>query len=82
MKPDVDQPSDDVLHNRKQFTDMNKLFSYPQLISGIKNSIMKLPYVTGRPYPLDAAQILEGLNDRDCFVFLETSRIAGKKNTS
>jgi len=28
-----------------------------------KNSIMKLPYVTGRPYPLDAAQILEGLTE-------------------
>jgi para-aminobenzoate synthetase/4-amino-4-deoxychorismate lyase len=51
-------------------------------IGGKKNSIMKLPYVTGRPYPLDAAQILEGLNDRNCFVFLETSRVAGEENTS
>ena len=47
-----------------------------------KNSIIKLPYVTGRPYPLDAAQILGGLNDTDCFVFLETSRVAGEENTS
>ena len=43
---------------------------------------MNPPYVTGRPYPLDAARVLEGLNDRDCFVFLETSRVAGEENTS
>ena len=43
---------------------------------------MSPPYVTGRPYPLDAARILEGLNNTDCFVFLETSRIAGEENTS
>jgi para-aminobenzoate synthetase/4-amino-4-deoxychorismate lyase len=43
---------------------------------------MKLPYVTGRPYPLDAARVLEGLADTECFVFLETSRVAGEENTS
>ncbi len=43
---------------------------------------MNLPYVTGRSYPLDAAHILEGLNDRDTFVFLETSRVLGEENTS
>jgi para-aminobenzoate synthetase/4-amino-4-deoxychorismate lyase len=43
---------------------------------------MKLPYVTGRPYPLDAASVLEGLNNINCFVFLETSRVAGEENTS
>ncbi|MDL1958894.1 MAG: aminodeoxychorismate synthase component I [Deltaproteobacteria bacterium] len=43
---------------------------------------MKLPYVTGRPYSLDAARVLEGLNNIDCFVFLETSRVAGEENTS
>lgn len=43
---------------------------------------MKLSYVTGRPYPLDAAGILEGLNNINCFVFLETSRVAGEENTS
>jgi para-aminobenzoate synthetase/4-amino-4-deoxychorismate lyase len=47
-----------------------------------KNSIMNLPYVTGRPYPLDAARVLEGLTDTECFVFLETSRVAGEENTS
>jgi hypothetical protein len=35
-----------------------------------KNSIMNLPYVTGRPYPLDVARVLEGLNNTECFVFL------------
>ncbi|MBW1926227.1 MAG: aminodeoxychorismate synthase component I [Deltaproteobacteria bacterium] len=43
---------------------------------------MNLPYVTGRPYPLDAASILKGLTDIECFVFLETSRVAGEENTS
>ena len=43
---------------------------------------MNPPYVTGRPYSLDAARILEGLNNTDCFVFLETSRVAGEENTS
>ena len=43
---------------------------------------MNPPYVTGRPYPLDAAQILEGLNNRDCFVFLETLRVSEEENTS
>ncbi len=43
---------------------------------------MNPPYVTGKPYPLDAARVLEGLNKTDCFVFLETSRVAGEENTS
>ncbi len=43
---------------------------------------MKLPYLIGRPYPLDAAHILEGLADEDRFVFLETSRVLGEENTS
>ncbi|NIA08409.1 MAG: aminodeoxychorismate synthase component I [Nitrospiraceae bacterium] len=43
---------------------------------------MNLPYVIGRPYPLNAAPILKGLADSDCFVFLETSRVLGEENTS
>jgi para-aminobenzoate synthetase/4-amino-4-deoxychorismate lyase len=57
-------------------------FTKSELIPVIKNSIINPPYVTGRPYPLDAARVLEGLNDTDCFVFLETSRVAGEENTS
>jgi len=57
-------------------------FTKSEIIPAIKNLVMNPPYVTGRPYPLDAARVLEGLNDRDCFVFLETSRVAAEENTS
>jgi para-aminobenzoate synthetase/4-amino-4-deoxychorismate lyase len=43
---------------------------------------MNPPYVIGRSYPLEASQILKGLQDRDCFVFLETSRISRENSTS
>ena len=43
---------------------------------------MNPPYVIGRSYPLEASQILKGLQGRDCFIFLETSRVSQENNTS